>query len=75
MEHGKMKAATEGVLTVGMFLFVFLLAQGMSMGEVLKATPDQFNFGSVKEGDPVEIVVEIENTGSAPVEITNVQTS
>ena len=59
------------------FLVVFALtvAQGMAIAGALKATPDHFEFGDLKEGEPAKITVEIENTSGVPVEITNVRTS
>jgi hypothetical protein len=51
--------------------FVF----GVSSGEVLKATPDHFDFGSIPEGEPAIAVASIENVSNTPVEITNVRTS
>lgn len=52
--------------------------QGMAQVQllkVLKATPDHYDFGIIKEGDPAEITVTVENIGDKPVDITNVQTS
>jgi uncharacterized membrane protein len=51
--------------------------QGMAQLQlkVLKATPDFYDFGTIKEGDPAEITVTVENIGEKPIEITNVQTS
>ncbi|MDR1728683.1 MAG: DUF1573 domain-containing protein [Acidobacteriota bacterium] len=41
----------------------------------LTATPDHKEFGVIDEGVNAVVTVVIENTGDAPVEITNVQTS
>jgi hypothetical protein len=75
MKSGKMKTEARGAIRIGAVMAVLLLAQGISMGQVLKATPDHFDFGALDEGSPAAVTVEIENTGSEPVEITNVRTS
>jgi hypothetical protein len=72
MKKGNMKG---GAIWICILFAALLLAQGVSMGEVLKATPDHFDFGTLKEGAPAVVTVEIENIGDAPVEITNVRTS
>ncbi len=56
-------------------VFGFALAYGGSTGEVLIATPDQHDFGTIPEGDPAVTKAIIENVSDAPVEITNVRTS
>ena len=48
---------------------------GVSNEAVLKATPDQFSFGTIPEGEPAVTVASVENISGAPVEITNVRTS
>ena len=73
MRYKKIHTATKGVI-IAAALAIFLI-QGMAFADVLKATPSHFDFGTLNEGDPAEVTVEIENTGSAPVEITNVRTS
>ena len=75
MGYGKGKTAARGALWVGAVIAVLLLVQGVSAGAVLKATPEHYEFGTIDEGTPAAVTVEIENTGSAPVEITNVRTS
>lgn len=72
MKNGNMRIRAFWICVVVATLF---LAQGVSMGEVLKATPDQFDFGTLKEGATAVVTVEVENIGDAPVEITNVRTS
>jgi hypothetical protein len=60
---------------------ICLLIAGLSMAygsegpEILKATPDFHDFGTIDEGQPAAITVVIQNVGSMPVEITNVKTS
>jgi hypothetical protein len=75
MKYGTMKTAVRKMSWMGMAVAVLFLVQGMALGAVLVATPDHVEFGTVAEGDPVVAVSEIINTGSAPVEITNVRTS
>lgn len=73
MRYGKLITASGSAIAAG--IVALILAQGVALGEGLKATPDHFDFGTLKEGDPAKITVEIENTGTEPVEITNVRTS
>jgi hypothetical protein len=75
MGYEKGKTAARGALLVGAVIAVLLVVHGVSMGAVLKATPDHYEFGTLDEGTPAAVTVEIENTGSVPVEITNVRTS
>jgi hypothetical protein len=73
MKYGTM-LTTVKCAAVAITLTLFLV-QGFAGGEALKATPDHFDFGTINEGDPAAITVEIENVSDAPVEITNVRTS
>jgi hypothetical protein len=66
---------TAMICAVLVVAFTFFTAQGIARAEALKATPDHFDFGTLNEGDPAKITVEIENTSDTPVEITNVRTS
>ena len=75
MRHGKKKMAESKLAGMWMVLAVLFMVPAISMGAVLEATPDHIEFGTVDEGDPVVAVSEIVNTGSTPVEITNVRTS
>ena len=50
-------------------------ASDNSTAELLKATPGQFDAGTVAEGKDVEVTTTIQNVGTARVEITNVRTS
>ena len=75
MKNGNIKLSARRVVGIGAFVFVLFLAHGISMGEVLKATPDQFDFGTLGEGSLAVITVVVENVTSTPVEITNVRTS
>lgn len=51
------------------------LAYGQEAGKILKITPEQFDFGIVEEGRAATVTVEVHNTGSAGIEITNVRTN
>ena len=51
------------------------LASDDSTGEVLKATPEQFDFGAVAEGKKAEVTTILQNVGKTQIEITNVRTS
>jgi hypothetical protein len=46
-----------------------------SAESVLKATPGQFDAGTVPEGKKVEVTTILQNIGRTQVEITNVRTS
>ena len=65
----------RGAVWAGVVIVMLFLAQGISMGEVLKATPEHVEFGTLDEGVNAVATVEIENTGRTTVEITNVRTS
>jgi hypothetical protein len=73
MIYRKMRTATKVLVLAA--ATTLLLVHGTVFAEALKATPSHFEFGTLNEGDPAEVTVEIENTGSERVEITNVQTS
>ena len=47
----------------------------MSPGEILKASPGEFDCGTIEEGKPAVATASIENTGTVPAEITNVSTN
>lgn len=73
MKYGITNVTTRYVLAVA--FGTLFLAQGIALGSALKATPDFHDFGTINEGDPAAITVEVENVGDRPVEITNVRTS
>ena len=75
MKYGMMKKAARKTAWTCTVVAVLFLVQGISFAAVLEATPDHADFGTVAEGDPVEAVSEIVNTGSTTVEITNVRTT
>ena len=43
--------------------------------EFLKAVPDEVDLGTIEEGSPAAVTVTVQNTGTAPVDITNVRTN
>ena len=43
--------------------------------EFLKSVPDEVDLGTIEEGSPAAVTVTVQNTGDAPVEITNVRTN
>jgi len=64
--------------TVWLAVFAVLLfapLNGFSEIEFLKAVPDMIDFGTVEEGRPAAATVAVRNTGTTPVEITNVRTN
>ncbi|MDR0310497.1 MAG: DUF1573 domain-containing protein [Acidobacteriota bacterium] len=69
MKQGKI--AAKALFLTGAFIFVISAAYGAT----LTATPDHAEFGTIDEGVNAAVTVVIENKGSSPVEITNVQTS
>ena len=63
------------ILWIATMMIGLALASDDSTGEFLKATPDQFDAGTVAEGKKVEVTATVQNVGTTPVEITNVRTS
>ncbi len=75
MRRGKAAVAAIGLFCVGAFRIGLSFASDDSAGAVLKATPAQFDAGTVAEGKTVEVTTSVQNVGNTPVEITNVRTS
>ncbi len=75
MKCGKALVAAGGILWIAALTTGLSLASDDSAGEYLKATPDQFDAGTVAEGKKVEVTSIIQNVGKTQVEITNVRTS
>jgi len=73
MKYAKIAVVTRYVAIAA--AFALFLVQGIALCEGLKATPDHFDFGILKEGVSAKVTVEIENMSAVPVEITNVRTS
>ena len=63
------------VVTITFAIFLCVSHSGFSQNEFLKAVPDMVDFGTIEEGDPAAITVTVQNTGTAPVEITGVRTN
>jgi hypothetical protein len=75
MKCGKATVAAGSILWIGTLLVGLSLAYDNSTGELLKATPEQFDAGTVAEGKTIEVTTSIQNLSNTPVEITNVRTS
>jgi len=75
MKCGKAIVAAGSILWIAAFVAGLSLASDDSAGEILKATPEQFDAGTVTEGKKVEVTSIIQNVGKTQVEITNVRTS
>jgi len=75
MKCGKAIVTASSILWIATFMIGLSLASDDSTGEVLKATPAQFDAGTVAEGKKVEVTTTIQNVGKTEVEITNVRTS
>jgi len=75
INRGKGGTAIKAIISTCFLIFGFALAYGDSTGEILKATPEQFDFGAIPEGEPAVATAVVENVGDAPVEITNLRTT
>jgi hypothetical protein len=75
MKYGKAMPAFGRMLFVALLLAGLSVAYGNAAEGFLKATPEQVDTGTVAEGKIVEVTVSIQNTWSAPIEITSVRTS
>ena len=75
MKCGKATLVAGSIFWMCALVFGISLAHADSTGEILKATPDQVDLGKVPEGEKVVVTATLKNTGSTPVEITNVRTS
>ena len=75
MKRGKDALKAVGVAVMCMLFIGLSLVYGSPAGEILIATPDQYDSGTVAEGKPVVVTTSIQNIGSTPIEITNVRTS
>lgn len=63
-----------------LFFFTMAAAQdnslpGQATNEVMVIKPAQFQFGKILQGRPVNHVFEIQNTGTEPLRLENVQAS
>lgn len=75
MKCGKAIVAAGSILSIATLVIGLSLASEEPTGGVLKATPDQFDAGTVAEGKNVEVTATIQNVSTTQVEITNVRTS
>ena len=75
MELKKRRMSKWIATCVCAFAFGFVLVYGMQGEEILKATPDHFDFGAIPEGEPAVATASVENMSSAPVTVTNIRTS
>jgi hypothetical protein len=75
MNCGKVLVVAHGILWTATLMIGLSLAADNSTGELLKATPERFEAGTVTEGKKVEVTAIIQNVGKTLVEITNVRTS
>lgn len=75
MKHIKTTIAIKGMAWACILVFGCALAYADSTGEILKASPEQHDFGTIPEGDPAVTKAIIENISGSPIEITNVRTS
>jgi hypothetical protein len=58
------------------FAILMCISQnGFSENGFLKAVPDVVDLGAIEEGSPAAVAVMIQNTGTTPVDITNVRTN
>jgi hypothetical protein len=71
----------KATFLAGSFVWICALVMGLTFahgettGEILKATPNQVELGTVAEGEKAVATAVVENIGDTPVEITNVRTS
>jgi len=56
-------------------IFLCVSLNGFSENEFLRASVDVIDFGAIEEGEPAAATVTIQNTGTTPVEITNIRTN
>ena len=63
------------VMVIAFTVILFFSLNGFAENEFLKAVPDEVDLGTIEEGSPAAVTVTVQNTGTAPVEITNVRTN
>jgi hypothetical protein len=73
MKYRGIKAAAGTLLGFCALVAAFFAMSAGATGEVLRATPDHIDFGTIDEGTPVDATSIIQNNGDVPVEITNVR--
>jgi hypothetical protein len=75
MKHQKTSMTVLGFLLLCVLIGGISVVYGSENGSALKASPDQYDFGTIAEGENAVITAVIQNTGNTPIEITNVRTS
>jgi len=75
IKHIRTAIAIRGIAWACILVFGCALAFADSPGEILKASPEHYDFGTIPEGDPAVTKAVIENISGSPIEITNVRTS
>ncbi len=75
MKCGNVMLASGSILWIATLMIGLSIAADDETGEFIKATPGQFDAGTVAEGKKVEVTTIIQNVGKTQVEITNVRTS
>jgi hypothetical protein len=63
------------VAIMAFMVFLCVSPNGFAGNEFLKAVPDVVDFGAIEEGSAAAVTVKVQNTGTSPVEITNVRTN
>jgi hypothetical protein len=75
MNFKKTRVAVGSLAGISVFLIGLSFAYGISTGEGLKASPEQFDFGTIAEGTPAVASATIQNIGKMPVAIINLRTN
>lgn len=65
----------RGIAAICAFFLGLPVMCGVSQEKALRITPEQFDFGAIDEGTPAVTTATLLNTGSIPVEVTNVRTN
>jgi len=64
MRGGRAMVAAGSILWIATIMVGLPLASDDSAGEILKATPEQFDAGTVAEGKKVEVTATVQNVGA-----------
>jgi hypothetical protein len=75
MKYDKNTMTARGFIWVCAFVVGLSFAYGNPGEAFLKATPEQFDFGTIAEGETAAVTSVIQNIGKTRVEISNVRTS
>jgi len=63
------------IMATAFAAILFFSLNVFAENEFLKSVPDEVDLGTIEEGSPAAVTVTVQNTGDAPVEITNVRTN